>query len=144
MCLSLGLHRKDSLKEDALPMRERKTWLFWSIYIIDKGLSVRLGRPSTIQDYDITVPAPNPHMNQYSMIEFCIVFWVRIARIQGRLYELLFSPTALAQPDNIRAARAQALADEVVVIIQEKKETEVRCYSHSASVMSPMPAKACY
>ena len=36
-----------------------KRFLFWCIYFVDKSLSLRLGRPSTIQDWDITLARPS-------------------------------------------------------------------------------------
>jgi hypothetical protein len=106
--------------------QNRLNWLFWSIYVIDKGLSVRLGRPCIIQDYDITITAPtcDPDVLD-SAFKYSILFWMRVARIQGRTYELLYSPAALAQPDQVRASRAQALADELISIIKEKKDAAV-------------------
>jgi len=44
--------------KDSPETRGRKINLFWFLYTMDKGLCLRLGRASTIQDYDIAVPLP--------------------------------------------------------------------------------------
>lgn len=44
--------------KDPPKMRSRKINLFWFLYTMDKGLCLRLGRASCIQDYDIAVPLP--------------------------------------------------------------------------------------
>ncbi|KXH67887.1 fungal specific transcription factor, partial [Colletotrichum salicis] len=52
---------------------EYKIFLFWSVYFIDKSLSLRLGRPSTIQDYDVTAPYPSSASKMHGalMSYFC-------------------------------------------------------------------------
>ncbi|KAI5925485.1 hypothetical protein F4810DRAFT_658849 [Camillea tinctor] len=117
ICQNLGYHRINSLKKDKPGDRERKLTLFWGIYILEKGLALRLGRPSAIQDYDITVPIPPNLTFDHGALDFSGGHWVRIASIQGRTYELLYSPAALAQNDHTRAIRAQSLADELISLI---------------------------
>ena len=56
--MTLGYHRADSMVKDSPETRGRKINLFWFLYTMDKGLCLRLGRASTIQDYDIAVPLP--------------------------------------------------------------------------------------
>lgn len=125
MCLHLGLHRGATWRDESATLRNQNAWLFWNVYVLDKGLSLRLGRPSVIQDYDITVPIPTASIDRHPAIEHCLLTWIKVSRCQGRVYELLYSPAALAQDDGIRTARAQALADELLSIMKEKKKTEV-------------------
>ncbi|KAK6857368.1 fungal specific transcription factor [Apiospora arundinis] len=124
MCLHLGLHRGATWRDESATLRNQNAWLFWNVYVLDKGLSLRLGRPSVIQDYDITVPIPTASIDRHPAIEHCLLTWIKVSRCQGRVYELLYSPAALAQDDGIRMARAQALADELLNIMKEKKKTE--------------------
>ncbi|OQU95201.1 Fungal specific transcription factor domain-containing protein [Cladophialophora immunda] len=54
-----GLHREPSASwglssADLLT----RNWLWWTIYIIDKQISLRSGRPSSIDDNDISTPIP--------------------------------------------------------------------------------------
>ncbi|KAK7947126.1 uncharacterized protein PG986_011447 [Apiospora aurea] len=124
MCLHLGLHRGATWRDESPTARNQNAWLFWNVYVLDKGLSLRLGRPSVIQDYDITVPIPTSSIDRHPAIEHCLLTWIKVSRCQGRVYELLYSPAALAQGDGIRTARAQGLADELLSIMKEKKKIE--------------------
>ncbi|KAK8092787.1 hypothetical protein PG999_014374 [Apiospora kogelbergensis] len=124
MCLHLGLHRGATWRDESPTARNQNAWLFWNVYVLDKGLSLRLGRPSVIQDYDITVPIPTSSIDRHPAIEHCLLTWIKVSRCQGRVYELLYSPAALAQDDGIRTARAQGLADDLLSIMKEKKKIE--------------------
>lgn len=139
MCLSLGLHRSKGEPDADDVFKNYLTGLFWSIYVIDKCLSVRLGRPSILQDYDITHPLPTCDPDKAPAPQYFVILSIRISRIQGRTYELLYSPTALTQPDHVRAARAQGLAEEVIRVITEKREVEV---SSPSTMLMLMPTQA--
>jgi hypothetical protein len=52
-CLTLGYHREKRLLQLPSPKAERARRTFWHIYMADKNLSQRLGRASTIQDWDV-------------------------------------------------------------------------------------------
>lgn len=56
MCQSLGYHRYQTMKDDTEEERNEKIHIFWMIYMFDKTMSLRLGRPSFIQDWDISLP----------------------------------------------------------------------------------------
>jgi hypothetical protein len=43
--------------------------------------------------------------------------WIDVASLYGRLYDSLYSPTALTQPGSVRASRTSALASELERII---------------------------
>ena len=76
---------------------------------MDKSLSLRLGRPSTIQDFDVTVPfTPRSNQGQTAIASF-FQLWVIASRIQGQIYELLYCPEALVQPELVRRSRVQLL-----------------------------------
>ncbi|PWY79718.1 fungal-specific transcription factor domain protein [Aspergillus heteromorphus CBS 117.55] len=110
LCQTLGYHRFVALKDEK---DARGNALFWTVYCFDRAVSLRLGRASTIQDYDISSPeimdltaVAEPYRTIYPL-------WIQLARIQGKVYELLYSPTALAQPENQRASHARQLASEM-------------------------------
>lgn len=92
--------------------------MFWKVYILDKGLSLRLGRCSNIQDCDVNVPVsfelpdgPGGHLYQQYMD-----LVVQLARLQGKAYEQLYSASALYLDASERLKRAAELADEVTRI----------------------------
>ncbi|RYO86923.1 hypothetical protein DL766_005990 [Monosporascus sp. MC13-8B] len=112
MCRSLGLHQAASTKDDSPEEQMQKRLMFWCTYMLDKGLSLRMGRASVLQDYDISQPpvierayAPYPAPEVLNM-------WVAHARSQGRLYERLYSPAALQQDVRARVEQVNALAAE--------------------------------
>ena len=114
LCLILGYHRADSMVKDSPVMRARKVNLFWFLYTMDKGLCLRLGRASCIQDYDIAVPmASFGNGDDFAAGNGLIRFWRKLAGIQGRIYEELYSPRALRQPRASRAVKADLLVTDI-------------------------------
>ncbi|OHW94346.1 C6 transcription factor [Colletotrichum incanum] len=83
--------------------------LFWAVFKFEKGLALRLGRPSGIRDAEITLLAkPDEHRT------------IRIARIQGQIYDQLYSPAGLPTLEE-RKAQAMQFADEVRDILTQIK-----------------------
>lgn len=81
--------------------------------MLEKSLSLRLGRPSNIQDYDITVPYPSSSNKIYGPLIGYFRMWVIVSRIQGKTYEQLYSREAICQPIAVRESRACGLAAEL-------------------------------
>jgi hypothetical protein len=99
--------------------KQKALSLFLCVYCLDKGLSLRLGRASSIQDYDVTIPedlggykADEPWRTMYHL-------WVKVAEIQGKVYEQLYSPAALSGPERERVFCARQLASEMEVAVME-------------------------
>ncbi|KAF2636492.1 hypothetical protein P280DRAFT_473040 [Massarina eburnea CBS 473.64] len=57
---SLGLHVRNEDPSTTLPRREVLVRIWWSIYYLDRHLSVITGRPSVIVDGSCSVPLPIP------------------------------------------------------------------------------------
>jgi hypothetical protein len=91
LCQSLGFHRYSSMKDDSEEDRNCKIHVFWMIYMFDKTMSLRLGRASIIQDFDIELPFLEGGASQGREM---LAYWVKVARVQGQTYEKLFSPAA--------------------------------------------------
>lgn len=72
------------------------------MYKIEKGLSLRLGRSSNIRDTEITI-SPDPHTLRRT----------GLARIQGLVYDQLYSPVGLSRKENEHARMAEELAAEL-------------------------------
>lgn len=110
MSQTLGMHSIVAMANDDAETKREKLRLFWMIYLQEKGLSLRLGRSSTIRDSDVTVPslAPNPRAD--TAIFGQLQKWTELARIQGMVYDQIYSPAALIQPQAVRTARARRLA----------------------------------
>ncbi|KAJ0296291.1 hypothetical protein COL516b_011701 [Colletotrichum fioriniae] len=137
LCQTLGYHRASSSSSSSSSTtgtatgptttnpddEEYKIFLFWSVYFIDKSLSLRLGRPSTIQDYDVTAPYPSSASKMHGALMSYFCLWVIVSRIQGKTYEQLYSPEAIAQPSAVREARARGLAAELRRVTDRTQET---------------------
>jgi hypothetical protein len=92
--------------------KQRRLTLFWSIYCMDRALALRLGRAATIPDYDIDVPV-SFEGDTVGIYKSAQVLWVELARIQGLVYQKLYSPAALRQDEMARVAEARWLAAEM-------------------------------
>ncbi|KAF7627904.1 fungal-specific transcription factor domain protein [Aspergillus flavus] len=125
LCQALGYHRESPMSHGSESARLNKVTLFWTVYCIDKALSLRLGRAATMPDYDISVPMvitvsgiTEPWNTIYNL-------WIHHARIQGRVYEMLYSPKALSQPEEQRASQALQLASELQWMVMEPHKKEI-------------------
>jgi hypothetical protein len=113
LCQTLGYHRAETYKNEDPEDARHKEFLFWAVYLLDRSLCLRLGRSSSIQDYDITVPYPTgtvPH--RIAIAEF-MKLWIKGSQIQGLIYERLYSPEAVRQPEDVRRSRMQSLVEQL-------------------------------
>lgn len=112
MCRALGLHDVSSMASDTPDVRNHKTILFWSAYLLDRGLSLRLGRASMLQDFDINLPRTLDHIDGPFPAKEIFTMWLRHGLCQGQIYERLYSPGALRQSESSRIEHVRALAAE--------------------------------
>lgn len=82
--------------------------LFWICYINDKELSLRTGRPPSMNDYECDLsPADKEDIERVSpesmtglgSIDSCFLSHVRLSVIKSRTYTLLYSARALRKTD---------------------------------------------
>ena len=92
---------------------------------MDKSLSLRLGRASTIQDWDISVPIPSTEDTHITSLSAFFSMWVKTARCQGNIYEKLYSPDSVTQPRYVRAARVEAITKDLEEIRKQTSEVSV-------------------
>lgn len=128
LCQSLGFHRLSTMKDDSEAMKSDKISLFWTIYILEKGLALRLGRSSTIQDYDVTVPCTfkTSGTNRLHQYDQYFTSWIKMAKIQGCVYENLYSPKALSMEAQTRQTHANLLIQEMEVLYHSLEDIRVR------------------
>ncbi|KAI0551686.1 hypothetical protein F4679DRAFT_572031 [Xylaria curta] len=112
MCRTLGYHQIHSMEDDMPQTKADKSLLFWCTYMLDKALSLRLGRASVLQDYDISLPHVTPDAKAAYPGKEVITLWIQHARVLGRIYERLYSPGALRQPESARIEQVGVLAAE--------------------------------
>ncbi|KAI3343016.1 fungal-specific transcription factor domain-containing protein [Ustulina deusta] len=111
LCQTLGLHRLANPGQND-GSQETQANLFWLVFLLEKSLSLRLGRPSNLRDAEITTPLPSE-----ANIRRCS----RTSMIQGKIYDQLYSPAGLARLDIERGVIAQTLASELREMIDENK-----------------------
>lgn len=134
----MGLHRVASKEEqDLSPDARQKTKLFWAMYILEKNLSLQLGRSSTLRDHDITIPLK--HVRSVYQIGGSLGVlspkWLRTSQIEGRVYDEIYSPDALQQPPSQRDTRAMRLIADMNEVVSNSTAFEV-C-SYASNFLSP-------
>ena len=81
--------------------------------MLDKGLSLRFGRTSAIQDFDLSLPRTFGNASLQEPWQAVINVWICTGSILGETYEHLYSPAALARPPEQRIETATRLADKM-------------------------------
>ncbi|KAK3904000.1 hypothetical protein C8A05DRAFT_14092 [Staphylotrichum tortipilum] len=151
LCQTLGYHRLRAPSPDT----EAKAVLFWSAYLLDKALSLRSGRAPAIQDYDITLPrylgpagggeggegeCGGPEDRSWQVV---LKQWICYADFMGRAYEQLYSPAALARPQEQRAESARGLVETMVALAKEQEplmqHTREKVRASQFDANSPFP-----
>jgi hypothetical protein len=97
LALGLGLNRDCNAECSTGEVEERRN-VFWVLYVLDRGLSFRLGRPPTIPEEDIQIS--EPASGKFAHL-------VRLIRIESEIYTRLYSVRA-RDPDR----RSERLAAE--------------------------------
>lgn len=123
LCQTLGYHRFTSMEHDPVPVQHQKQHLFWAVYTILNMMSLRLGRASSIQNYDISLPMPDENSEEILQPwgPIC-TWWTRSAVIQSEIYQYLYSPKALQKPESERVTHAHRLAAEMKSMVMEPFE----------------------
>lgn len=101
------MHRKGTFFQLDPVEAEQRRRTFWVIYLVDKDISLRSGRPPSIHDDDVSVeyPAEEPEDGN-GLIECkdgsqCNLFllMIKFSRITGKIYAKLYSASAARQTD---------------------------------------------
>ena len=117
----MGLHQQETEpssrnKKEAL---ERK-YVFWTLYIIDKSISINLGIPCCLPSFDCAVELPkddpaNPFLKQLRAR-------VELASIQEDIYRSLYSSQACRRGDLEASSQQSRLDRELTTWIRDKAE----------------------
>ncbi|KAK0638952.1 fungal-specific transcription factor domain-containing protein [Cercophora newfieldiana] len=107
MAISLGLHQEVSSSDDLTGLgldeeaREHRRRVWWSIYSLDRILSVKSGNPITIHDKDIGVNLPSRHPGE---TEYCpavvLRHYTELSRILGEVTKCIYRKSA--KPRSVR------------------------------------------
>ncbi|KAH7142734.1 fungal-specific transcription factor domain-containing protein [Dactylonectria estremocensis] len=129
LCQTLGYHRAVPTKNETQEGARYNLFLFWTTYFVDKSLSLRLGRASTIPDWDISIDLPSaPGPDRQPVLAY-FALWIRSARCQGNIYEMLYSPDSIKQPDSVRQSRVEFLVSSLQQLEKDTVETNKKWFS---------------
>ena len=109
LCQTLGFNRIETYRGETRESARHKQFLFWAVYVMAHGLCLRFGRSSLVQDCDITIPYPTSDEPERRMVCDFTTLWVLAAKLQGEIYERLYCPKALSQPEDVRRTRLKIL-----------------------------------
>lgn len=117
LCQSMGLHRSSTLANDKSAIAESKRHAFWSLYTMDKNISLNMGLASHFQDHDIDAdlftPSDHPSYRPWDLMSLVTV---EFAAIQGRVYDELYSVAASKVSDQQRLASINKLSAELISV----------------------------
>jgi hypothetical protein len=116
ICQTLGWHQ---LVPNSDSTTDRKISLFWLTYLLDKGLSLRLGRPAVIHDDEITLPEQLDKVDIPVGWRRLLTQWIRHSRLVGKAYQDLYSPSALRKSIQERGERAKSLMVALKQIVDD-------------------------
>ncbi|TDZ16383.1 putative transcriptional regulatory protein [Colletotrichum orbiculare MAFF 240422] len=128
MSQALGLHRLASQTGNEFDLNvRRKTKLFWSVFVLEKNLSLQLGQSSTLRDHDIAVPLKHIRTGHHVGGSLCIISprCLRVSHIEGRVYDDIYSPESLLHSPLVRNSRARMLISELKTIVDDTSSAEV-------------------
>ncbi|KAI0468819.1 hypothetical protein F4859DRAFT_488915 [Xylaria cf. heliscus] len=95
-CHILGYHREKLYQNDHNEVSLTKRRLFWTIYVFDKNMSLLLGRSSNFKDIEIDVRYPSLSADKgRKPWDEWFHLAIRLSKVQGEIYDRLYSPTGL-------------------------------------------------
>ncbi|KAK5050527.1 hypothetical protein LTR84_003808 [Exophiala bonariae] len=102
ICVDLGLHQesKAALQGKSDSFLETRRRLFWSMYSLDRSISIGMGRPCEVSDHYIHVEIPSFEIGMLASSDEVLGFKqrYRVLQLQSLLYERLYM-TANVLPD---------------------------------------------
>ncbi|MCJ1299227.1 hypothetical protein MMC08_002019 [Hypocenomyce scalaris] len=109
-----GLHRQPS-KSWKLPEIEivQRNWLFWTIYCVEKLIAYRSGRPSAIDDDDISCQVPNTVVPGSAMDLDVLTAYVQHAQLSSMISRRLLSVKSFQQSPSVLIQTVQELGQRL-------------------------------
>uniref|UniRef100_A0A0B7KG76 Xylanolytic transcriptional activator regulatory domain-containing protein n=1 Tax=Bionectria ochroleuca TaxID=29856 RepID=A0A0B7KG76_BIOOC len=132
---ALGLHSMIAWHTETMESKQYRMRLFWTIYTVEKTLAFRLGRSSTIRDNDISIPRISNDASSEYGIDDTFSFWIELSSLQGRVYDEVYSPISLTQPEEIRSARARGLATQARGLLQAQDHLQRQNHAIRSELM---------
>ncbi|XHG01002.1 hypothetical protein AWENTII_004408 [Aspergillus wentii] len=135
LCQTMGLHRSSTVKNDPTPIAEAKRHVFWSLYMIDKNLSLNIGLTSHFQDHDIDAdfftPSTDPKQRPWDLMALTII---KFSAIQGRIYDRLYAVSGGKMSSEEKGAAIEVLSGDLVTVRDELLSIDVSTGLYSESL----------
>ncbi|KAI9375133.1 fungal-specific transcription factor domain-containing protein [Aspergillus egyptiacus] len=126
MCQTMGMHRSVTSLTDSSAVAESKRHAFWSLYTIDKNISLNIGVTSHFQDHDIDTDFYTPSEDlRYRSWDLINLITVEFAAIQGKVYDQLYSIRALRATEDERLLRINTLSVDLMTVRNKLLEVDV-------------------
>lgn len=90
MAISLGLHQEVVDQAMGPDERERRRRVWWSVYSMDRLLSLTSGRPFSIQDADINLVLPSRIGDEDPRVSSILACYAQLSKIQGTIGEEIY------------------------------------------------------
>ncbi|KAK5217827.1 hypothetical protein LTR72_009490 [Exophiala xenobiotica] len=109
-----GLHRRPAKAWNLTDHDElHHTWLFWAIYVCEKHIAHRSGRPSAIDDDEISCQIPSEACPGSTLDVETFTYIIRHAQISSRISRRLMSVKAFQQPSSTLLETAAELRHQL-------------------------------
>lgn len=122
MCHTLGIHRESVVRKDPPDVAHQKRLVFWMLHMVEKNLSLTLGRGSNFRDYDIDCDyfsvSPDPRLAPWDLANIACI---KVGSVQSRIYDQFYSATAKRQSPDQRAQVAEEIVIEIHRLHDELK-----------------------
>ncbi|KAL6235262.1 hypothetical protein BDW75DRAFT_240316 [Aspergillus navahoensis] len=117
MCQTLGLHRNATTLSDPPPLVDSKRHAFWALYTIDKNVSLNIGVTSHFQDHDIDTALYTPSTDEKQRAwDLINLITVEFAAIQGKVYDQLYSISAMRINEQEKMERIRGLSANLMAV----------------------------
>jgi len=134
-CQILGYHRERTYQNDRTVNAEAMRRLFWTLYVFDKNMSLLWGRASCIQDLEIDSQYPalptDPALRPWDL-SFLVA--IKLAKLQGQIYNSLYSVSALKVGRTERTRHIDELAASLRRLQAELEHVRTPKYPLSAAL----------
>jgi hypothetical protein len=113
LCQILGYHREAVVARDPPMLAEVKRHAFWMLYMMDKTMSLNLGRISCFPDYDIDVNMFSESLDtRFRPWDQAFLAFIEFSKLQGRIYDQLYSSGAQQQQPEARSRTVEELCSK--------------------------------
>ena len=138
MAQALGLHRDSHTLRLEPAAREERIKVFWVCYVMDKTISMGVGRSSALHDFDCDAPLPSSHSDYSNDSEIeplaGLFDWhhaifldnIRLSQITSKVYRKLYSAQSVARHTIDSLADAVGDLDEELMSWRNKIPAQYR------------------